>query len=100
MSLPDGAEYWWDIRGHKYGEGKHRSKPARTSPIVSIEEMLEKGDRDVRLSTLDKTSIKRTLRENGFCESAKGAHRWMASERLSYRDVLVMLRAAGIEVVR
>jgi hypothetical protein len=26
MSLPDGAEYWWDVRGHSYAPSKRKSR--------------------------------------------------------------------------
>lgn len=30
MSLPDGAEYWWDIRGHSYEAREPRCGPCKT----------------------------------------------------------------------
>ncbi len=88
MTIPDGAEYWWDIRGHSY-EGKQRSKPRVRAPIVSVEEMISSLEENIRLCHKDKQRVKRTLKHHLKLDSINQAGKLMSYYNFSYKDILI-----------
>jgi hypothetical protein len=88
--LPDGAEYWWDIRGHSY-----ESSPSKNH--VSGEESAISWKTGVgRLSTRHKAKIRKLLIKIGLAASHKEAIAWVSKSGLTYQGILALLREQNL----